>query len=129
MVAVVQVDRNLVPAKGGCGGRQAIFEPDDRGFAVPLQARWGWVHTVEAPHVCGREALVKRMEARLGIHYIHKVGWRELLPALMVRSRGFRWQVRRLLWRRNQLFKIYCGEWGSEFIQKRNMAWTRSWIY
>src|SRR5215218_11508040 len=101
MVPVVQVDRDLVPAKRRCGYRQVVMEPHDCRFAIFLQARWSWILAIEAPYVGRREIRVERMEAGSGFQLVSKVCRGELGPAWVRRSVGFAGsEVRKFSWLR-----------------------------
>ena len=66
MMAVVQVDRDLVPAKRRRGRRQVISEADDSGFAVSTKEHWARILTIKTPDVCLPEVRMKLMKAGLG---------------------------------------------------------------
>jgi hypothetical protein len=52
MVPVMQVDRNLGVAKRVVpGGRRAVSEPHDCGFAISIQDRWTRIDTIETPDI------------------------------------------------------------------------------
>src|SRR3569832_529965 len=89
MMAVVQVDRDLVPAKRRSGHRQVVSEADDRRLTIFSEECWGWKLTVEAPNVGRREVRVERVQAGLGRHVVRIMGRRELGPARMRRSISF----------------------------------------
>ena len=107
MVTVVQVDRDLIPAKRRRGIWQIVSEADDRGLAVLVKTLRGRVLTVEAPDVRLSIIRVELMEAGPGNQFIGKVGWRKLCPALVWSAGGFTCcDVRKFLWRRAQRMVI-----------------------
>ena len=89
MMAVMQVDRNLVPTERVGYAWQVIPEPHDSRFAISVQDGWCRVLTVESPDVCLTEVRVELMEPGFGYHFGGYVSWCELSPALMWRSVPF----------------------------------------
>src|SRR5215203_3305006 len=68
---------------------------------------------------------MERVQARPGFQFRGHVGWRELSPALMVRSRCFAHsRVSNFLWHRIQQGKVHCWKRSFEIVQKRCMCWT-----
>src|SRR6185295_8857911 len=104
MMTVVQVDGDLGVAERVIAARRcAVPEPHDCGFAVSIQDRWAWIHTVEAPDVALTEVRVEPVQAGSGVQFGSYMGRSELSPALMRRSVPFiRARVSDLLWRRAQ---------------------------
>src|SRR5215212_11026480 len=101
MVSVMQVDRHLIPAEGRSSHRQVVMEPNDGGLAIPLQACWSRITTVEAPNVSRRIVRVERMEAGSRFQFVAKVCRGELGPAWMRRPVSFAGcEVRKLGWMR-----------------------------
>ena len=72
MVAVVQVNRNLIPANRCGDRRQVISETDDSGLAVSPDQGWARVLTIETPDVGWSEVRMKLMEPGLGCQVVLK---------------------------------------------------------
>jgi len=114
MVPVVQVDRNLgVTKRVVAGGRRAVPEANDCGFAISVQDHWAWIDTIETPDICVAVIRVEFVQAGPGIQFGRHVRRGELIPALMIRSgpftrtrvgnllrHGAQWMVNR--WKRNR---------------------------
>src|ERR1043165_1628254 len=99
MVAVMQVDGYLVPAKGRGEGWQVVVKTGDGGLPIFSALGGGQKKTNEAPDVGLPEVRMELMESGLSRQLVGKVGWRELSPARMRCSIGFTCsQVRKLSW-------------------------------
>src|SRR5688572_9611726 len=89
MVAVMQVNRYFRDAKRVIAvRRQAVPEPNDGRLAISTYDRCAWIDTIEPPDICLAKIGVEPMRAGSGFQFGGEVGWRELSPALMVRSVG-----------------------------------------
>src|SRR5215510_6733782 len=99
MVAVVQVNRYLIPANRCGDRRQVISEADDSGLAVSPEDCWARILTIESPDVCLGVVRMELMEPGLCREVVLKEGRCELIPARMRRSISFSGsQIGKLRW-------------------------------
>ena len=127
MVTIMQVDRDLVPAKGRRARRQAVSEADDGGLAVLVQTGWGGIPTIEAPNVSWREVRVERVEPWSGFQLVREVGRCELGPALMWRSVRFTCSEIREFGRLRTQRMIIRRKRSCEFLHEGGMRRTVCW--
>ena len=123
-MAVVQVDRDLVPAKCGGGHRQIIVEANEPGFAVFPEECWARILTIVAPDICLAEVRMELMEAGLAKYLVREMDRCELGPARMGRSISFTCsEIRKLGWLRIQGM-VVRGKRSREIIHERMMWGT-----